>query len=84
MDITGNFNSSVVGEKKLFFLKVKIKPNSGNYSDGTTDVTRTIAFPHNEDMEFRRMFTLVLKGHIANAKLIFPDGINGKIHLFEY
>lgn len=64
--------------------KLKSKPNSESYSDGTTDVTRTIAFPDNRDMEFKRMFNLVLKGHIANARLIFPDGVNGKIYLFEF
>ncbi|KAK6111849.1 Metallopeptidase M24 family protein [Brugia pahangi] len=51
--------------------------SGGHYRDGTTDVTRTIAFPDYKDMEFKRMFTLVLRGHIANAKLIFPDGVNG-------
>lgn len=62
-------------------LKLKSKSNFENCSDGTTDVTRTIAFPDNMDVEFKRMFTLVLKGHIANARLIFPDGVNGKIDL---
>lgn len=48
----------------------------GQYLDGTTDVTRTVAVgPPSEDQ--RRMFTLVLKGHIAMAVVRFPTGTTG-------
>lgn len=47
------------------------------FSDGTTDVTRTVALHGNKDAEFKRMFTLVLKGHIGTASMKFPDGVNG-------
>ncbi|VDK75485.1 unnamed protein product [Litomosoides sigmodontis] len=70
-------STPLTGKELLTNTCIFLIDSGGHYRDGTTDVTRTIAFPNNEDMEFRRMFTLVLKGHIANAKLIFPDGLNG-------
>lgn len=46
------------------------------YQDGTTDITRTLALgPVSEEM--RRMYTLVLKGHIALARARFPQGTTG-------
>ena len=48
----------------------------GQYLDGTTDVTRTIAVGDPSDDQ-RRMFTLVLKGHIAMAVVRFPEGTTG-------
>lgn len=51
----------------------------GQYLDGTTDVTRTMAIGEGTD-EQRRMFTLVLKGHIAMATIRFPAGVSG-MHL---
>jgi Xaa-Pro aminopeptidase len=48
----------------------------GQYLDGTTDVTRTMAVGEPSDDQ-RRMFTLVLKGHIAMATVRFPVGTTG-------
>ncbi|HEY0104173.1 MAG TPA: aminopeptidase P family protein [Brevundimonas sp.] len=48
----------------------------GQYLDGTTDVTRTMAVGE-PDADQRRMFTLVLKGHIAMAMVRFPAGTTG-------
>ena len=46
------------------------------YQDGTTDVTRTIALgPLTEEQ--KRVYTLVLKGHIDLQLLQFPDGASG-------
>ncbi len=50
--------------------------SGGQYLDGTTDVTRTIAIGTPSD-EMRRHFTLVLKGHIALARAVFPKGTTG-------
>jgi Xaa-Pro aminopeptidase len=50
--------------------------SGGQYLDGTTDVTRTIAIGEPSD-EMRRRFTLVLKGHIAIATARFPEGTSG-------
>ncbi|MBU1345948.1 MAG: aminopeptidase P family protein [Alphaproteobacteria bacterium] len=48
----------------------------GQYLDGTTDVTRTMAIGEPSAAQ-RRMFTLVLKGHIAMAVVRFPAGTTG-------
>ncbi|VDN03846.1 unnamed protein product [Thelazia callipaeda] len=69
--------TSETSRKLLTKSSIFLLDSGGHYCDGTTDVTRTIAFSDNNDLEFKRMFTLVLKGHIANAMLIFPDGVNG-------
>ena len=50
--------------------------SGGQYRDGTTDVTRTIAIGE-PDEEHKRHFTAVLKGHIAIATARFPKGTNG-------
>lgn len=50
--------------------------SGAQYLDGTTDITRTIALgPVTE--EERRVYTLVLKGHIRLQMLKFPDGACG-------
>jgi Xaa-Pro aminopeptidase len=50
--------------------------SGGQYLDGTTDITRTVALG-NTTMEQRRHFTLVLKGMIALTKARFPKGTGG-------
>ena len=50
--------------------------SGGQYQDGTTDITRTIAFGDTTP-EQRTAYTLVLKGFINFAMLKFPDGTTG-------
>lgn len=50
--------------------------SGGQYEDGTTDITRTIAVGE-PTAEMRERFTRVLKGHIAIARAVFPDGVTG-------
>src|SRR5204863_7849831 len=50
--------------------------SGGQYLDGTTDVTRTVIVGE-PSAEMRDRFTRVLKGHIAIARAIFPDGTTG-------
>ena len=50
--------------------------SGAQYEDGTTDITRTIAVG-TPTPEMRERFTLVLKGHIAIARAVFPDGTTG-------
>jgi len=50
--------------------------SGGQYEDGTTDITRTIAVGA-PAADMRKNFTLVLKGHIAIARAVFPDGTTG-------
>ena len=50
--------------------------SGAQYEDGTTDITRTIPLgPVTEEM--RRVYTLVLKGHIQLELAKFPDGAAG-------
>ncbi|MCL2050052.1 MAG: aminopeptidase P family protein [Defluviitaleaceae bacterium] len=48
----------------------------GQYLDGTTDTTRTICIGEISH-EMKRDFTLVLKGHIALSRAVFPKGATG-------
>ncbi len=50
--------------------------SGGQYRDGTTDITRTLAIGTPTD-EMRERFTLVLQGHIAIARALFPAGTRG-------
>ena len=50
--------------------------SGAQYEDGTTDVTRTIAVGEPSG-EMRDRFTRVLRGHIAIASAVFPDGTTG-------
>ena len=52
--------------------------SGGQYADGTTDITRTIwTGPAAPPAELRDRVTRVLKGHIAIATLVFPQGVAG-------
>ncbi|MGR4863742.1 aminopeptidase P family protein [Caulobacter sp. LARHSG274] len=50
--------------------------SGGQYLDGTTDVTRTVAIGQ-PTAEMVTRNTLVLKGHLAIARLRFPPGTTG-------
>jgi len=50
--------------------------SGGQYYDGTTDITRTIAIG-TPSTEMINQFTLVLKGHISLATAAFPKGTTG-------
>jgi len=50
--------------------------SGGQYQDGTTDITRTVAVGA-PTAEMCERFTQVLKGHIAIARAVFPDGTTG-------
>ncbi|MDO8295586.1 MAG: aminopeptidase P family protein [Caulobacter sp.] len=50
--------------------------SGGQYLDGTTDVTRTMAIGAPTE-EMRQRFTLVLKGHLHLARVRFPVGTTG-------
>ena len=63
--------------------------SGGQYLDGTTDVTRTVAIGV-PTAEYRDRFTRVLKGHIAIATCRFPRGTSGsqldtlaRLHLWQ-
>jgi Xaa-Pro aminopeptidase len=50
--------------------------SGGQYLDGTTDVTRTVAIGE-PSAEMAERFTLVLKGHLALGRVRFPAGTTG-------
>ena len=50
--------------------------SGAHYECGTTDITRTIALGELTEEE-RRVYTLVLKGHIGLARCRFPEGTTG-------
>jgi Xaa-Pro aminopeptidase len=60
-----------IGPGSLFLID-----SGGQYQDGTTDVTRTVAIG-TPTAEMKERFTRVLKGHIALARVIFPTGTRG-------
>ncbi|MEL6979723.1 MAG: aminopeptidase P family protein [Pseudomonadota bacterium] len=51
--------------------------SGGQYPDGTTDVTRTVAIGA-PDAQMRRVATLVLKGMIAVTRMAFPARTTGR------
>lgn len=53
-----------------------LSDSGGQYEDGTTDITRTIALGPPGDEE-RQVFTTVLKCHIRLATARFPQGTTG-------
>lgn len=60
-----------IGKDSLFLID-----SGGQYRDGTTDITRTLSFgvPSKREMED---YTLVLKGHIALSRAVYPKGTRG-------
>lgn len=50
--------------------------SGAHYADGTTDITRTIALGPVTN-EQRRVYTLVLKGHLQLQNMKFPYGASG-------
>jgi len=62
---------------KLEMDTVYLVDSGGQYWDGTTDITRTVAIG-NPDKFTKKTFTLVLKGHISLGSAQFPEGIAGQ------
>lgn len=57
---------------------VYLVDSGGQYADGTTDITRTVWIgPGDPSAEHKDRFTRVLKGHIALATALFPQGTVG-------
>ncbi len=61
--------------------EVYLIDSGAQYPDGTTDITRTIwTGPGAPSAELRERVTRVMKGHIAIAAAVFPQGVGG-VHL---
>ena len=64
--------NAVLSENALYLID-----SGGQYLDGTTDTTRTIAIG-NPNAEQKDRFTRVLKGHIALSTIVFPPETTGQ------
>ena len=62
--------------RPLEMNSIYLVDSGGQYPDGTTDVTRTVAIGQ-PTAEMRDRFTRVLKGHIAVTRALFPNGTRG-------
>lgn len=76
-------NGAIVHYRATEESHAKIKPpgillldSGAQYNDGTTDITRTIAIGK-ASVAQKKANTLVLKGHIAVASAVFPEGTRG-------
>jgi Xaa-Pro aminopeptidase len=71
-----HYEATPESDKSLRPEGLLLLDSGAQYQDGTTDITRTIALGPITD-EQRHVYTLVLKGHIALSRAVFPDGTAG-------
>lgn len=71
-----HYRSSPQTNRALEAGQLFLLDSGAQYLDGTTDVTRTVAVGA-PSAEHRQRFTLVLKGHVAIATALFPEGTTG-------
>ena len=71
-----HYEATAETDAPLYAKGLLLLDSGAQYQDGTTDVTRTIALgPLTEEQ--RKVYTLVLKGHLQLQNLHFPDGACG-------
>lgn len=71
-----HYRPTAASNRRLEAGTLYLVDSGGQYRDGTTDVTRTVAIG-TPSADMRRHFSLVLKGHIALATVRFPKGTTG-------
>lgn len=71
-----HYRASETTERTLEPGSLYLVDSGGQYRDGTTDITRTVAVG-TPSPEMKDRFTRVLKGHIALASARFPVGTTG-------
>lgn len=71
-----HYRATPASERTLEPGSLYLVDSGGQYRDGTTDITRTVAIG-TPSPEMRDRFTRVLKGHIALAMARFPAGTTG-------
>jgi Xaa-Pro aminopeptidase len=71
-----HYHATPASERRLETGNLYLVDSGGQYRDGTTDITRTVAIG-TPTAEMRDRFTRVLKGHIALAMARFPAGTTG-------
>lgn len=71
-----HYRANIQTNRRLEQGSLFLIDSGGQYLDGTTDVTRTVAIGE-PTQEMRERFTRVLKGHIALSRVRFPKGTTG-------
>lgn len=71
-----HYRVSTATNRKLARGSLFLVDSGGQYFDGTTDVTRTVAIG-DPSPEMKTRYSQVLKGHIALASVRFPPGTTG-------
>jgi Xaa-Pro aminopeptidase len=71
-----HYRAGPASNRRLAAGQLYLIDSGGQYLDGTTDITRTVAIGK-PTAEMRDRFTRVLKGHIAIATARFPRGTTG-------
>jgi Xaa-Pro aminopeptidase len=71
-----HYHATPESERHLEPSSLYLLDSGGQYLDGTTDITRTLAIGK-PSAEMKDRYTRVLKGHIALALAIFPKGTPG-------
>jgi len=71
-----HYNAVPESDAKLKAENILLLDSGGQYLDGTTDITRTVALGI-PSVQQQSDYTRVLQGHIALATAIFPVGTRG-------
>lgn len=71
-----HYRVDAASNRKLDLNSLYLVDSGGQYLDGTTDITRTIAVG-TPTQEMRENYTRVLQGHIALSTTRFPKGTSG-------
>lgn len=71
-----HYRVTQISNRKLEKNTLYLVDSGAQYIDGTTDVTRTISIG-SPSPEMKDRFTRVLRGHIALAMAVFPQGTSG-------
>jgi len=73
-----HYRVSLETDRAILPNELYLIDSGAQYLDGTTDVTRTVwTGPSLPTAEQRDRYTRVLKGHIAIATMVFPEGVAG-------
>ena len=76
-----HYRVSPATDRPIGANQVYLIDSGGQFPDGTTDITRTVwTGPDPAPADIRARATRVMKGHIAIATLVFPEGVSG-VHL---
>ena len=71
-----HYEADETTDRKLEPRGFLLLDSGAQYTDGTTDITRTIPLGELTEEE-KKVYTLVLKGHIKIERCVFPEGASG-------